>query len=73
MAGEKERVDGYLQTIHRLEPDIHPVDASAFYASASISLKRLADTTSKIYMGLRLFMAVQVALVWLFIAYLASR
>lgn len=36
-------VDEYLATLARLEPDIHPVDASAFYASAAISLKRLAD------------------------------
>lgn len=43
MAGEKERVDGYLATVDRLEPEIHPIDASAFYASAAISLKRLAD------------------------------
>lgn len=43
MAGEKERVEGYLETVARLEPDIHHIDASAFYASAAISLKRIAD------------------------------
>lgn len=43
MAGEKERVDGYLDTVKRLEPEIHMTDASAFYASAAISLKRIAD------------------------------
>lgn len=43
MSGEKNRVDGYLGTVGRLEPDIHPIDASAFYASAAISLKRIAD------------------------------
>jgi hypothetical protein len=43
MAGEQERVDGYLATIARLEPDIHMIDAAAFYASAAISLKRIAD------------------------------
>lgn len=36
----------YLKTVERLEPDIHPVDASAFYASTSISLKRIADRYS---------------------------
>jgi hypothetical protein len=40
---EKERVDSYLDTIGRLEPDITMIDASAFYASAAISLKRIAD------------------------------
>lgn len=39
----KDDVDGYLQTVARLEPDVHPIDASAFYASAAISLKRMAD------------------------------
>lgn len=43
MAGEKERVDPYLDTLSRLEPDIATIDASAFYASAAISLKRIAD------------------------------
>lgn len=43
MSGEKERVDDYLSTIARLEPDISIIDASAFYASAAISLKRIAD------------------------------
>lgn len=43
MAGEKDRVDGHLATVARLEPEINPIDASAFYASAAISLKRLAD------------------------------
>lgn len=43
MAGEKDRVEGYLATVDRLEPVIHPIDADAFYASAAISLKRIAD------------------------------
>lgn len=43
MAGEKERVEGYLATVARIEPDIHMVDAGALYASAAISLKRIAD------------------------------
>lgn len=33
----------YQETIGRMEPDIAPVDASAYYASAAISLKRIAD------------------------------
>lgn len=40
---ENRNVDSYLNTVDRLEPDIHPVDASAFYASAAISLRRIAD------------------------------
>lgn len=43
MSAEKERVDTYLGTIVRLEPDVHMIDAGAFYASAAISLKRIAD------------------------------
>lgn len=43
MSGEKERVDAYLHTIGRLEPEIAMIDASTFYASAAISLKRMAD------------------------------
>ena len=36
-------VTEYLNTIARLEPDITAIDASAYYASAAISLKRIAD------------------------------
>lgn len=43
MAGEAAKVEGYLATVARLEPEIHPIDASAFYASAAISLRRIAD------------------------------
>jgi hypothetical protein len=32
-----------LATVERLEPDIHPIDPGVFYASAAISLKRIAD------------------------------
>lgn len=35
--------DPYLATIDRLEPNIAAIDSSAGWASASISLKRLAD------------------------------
>jgi hypothetical protein len=37
--------DAYLETIERMEPEISPVDPGAFYASAAISLKRIADNT----------------------------
>lgn len=37
------RVTAYAETVDRLEPDIAPIDASAFYASAAISLRRIAD------------------------------
>lgn len=40
---EQERVDAYLDTVRRLEPKIAPVDPGAYYASAAISLKRIAD------------------------------
>lgn len=39
----RDRVDAYQETVKRLEPDIAPIDASAFYASAAISLRRSAD------------------------------
>lgn len=35
--------DAYDATVASIEPDITPIDASAFYASAAISLKRIAD------------------------------
>lgn len=40
---EKERVDAYLDTVNRLEPDIAHLDVSAAAASVAISLKRIAD------------------------------
>lgn len=43
MAGEKERVDSYLDTIRRMEPEIAMVDRDAALASIAISLKRIAD------------------------------
>lgn len=45
---EKERVDAYLATIERMEPDLAMVDAGAAYASIAISLKRLADSNDEI-------------------------
>lgn len=44
----KDRVDGYMATIERLEPDIHAIDAAAAYASIAISLKRIADGLEEI-------------------------
>jgi hypothetical protein len=40
--------DPYMNTIERMEPNIAMVDAGTFYASAAISLKRIADTLDKI-------------------------
>lgn len=34
----------YFDTIARLEPDIAMIDPGAFYASAAVSLKRIADS-----------------------------
>lgn len=42
-----ERVDAYLDTVRRLEPEISPVDPGAYYASAAISLKRIADALER--------------------------
>lgn len=39
----KDDTTVYLETVSRLEPEIHPIDAAAAYASVSISLKRIAD------------------------------
>ena len=41
----KDRVDGYIATINRLEPDISPTDQSAWGTSLAISLNRIADQT----------------------------
>lgn len=42
-ADARDDGEGYLATLASIEPDIHPIDPSAFYASAAISLKRIAD------------------------------
>ena len=39
MSGEKERVDAYLDTINRIEPDIAMIDTGAALASIAISLR----------------------------------
>lgn len=38
----------YLATIARMEPDICGIDPTAFYASAAVSLKRIADAAEQI-------------------------
>lgn len=63
MAGRaKTDVDGYLETIDRLEPDIYMIDAGAFYASMAISARRQADAVEQ-----------QTAVVTEYIAYLRER
>lgn len=39
--------DYYKETIDRIEPEIAAIDARVFYASAAISLKRIADHLEK--------------------------
>lgn len=48
MAEKKDCVDVYLATIARIEPEITSIDRDAFYASAAISLKRIADSLEQI-------------------------
>lgn len=48
MSIERRRVDAYLDTIARFEPEIAQVDIGAAAASIAISLKRLADAFEKI-------------------------
>ena len=48
MTGEQERVDAYLDTVKRMEPDIAMVDRDAALASIAISLKRIADVLEEI-------------------------
>lgn len=41
------RNEGYAATVDSIEPNINPIDPGAFYASAAISLKRIADALEK--------------------------
>lgn len=41
--GAGEEAQGYLNTVDRMEKDIHPVDLPAAAASIAISLKRIAN------------------------------
>lgn len=45
--------DPYLKTVGRMETNITMIDAGAYYASAAISLKRIADALEKIAEGQR--------------------
>lgn len=45
---EGERVDAYLNTVGRMEPDITMVDHDAAMPSIAISLRRIADTLERI-------------------------
>lgn len=40
--------DEYAETVERLEPEITMIDPGAYYASAAISLKRIADALEKL-------------------------
>lgn len=48
MANEEAKVNAYMETVERMEPDIHPVDAAAAYASVAISAKRMADAMVRV-------------------------
>lgn len=52
MSSEGKRVEAYLGTIGRMEPDLAPVDDAAAMASIAISLKRLADASERGAIGL---------------------
>jgi len=43
-----KRVDAYLETVKRLEPDISMCDRDATLTSIAISLKRIADKLNNI-------------------------
>jgi len=45
---EKRRVDAYMDTISRIEPDIAMIDIGAAAASISISLKRIAQAQESV-------------------------
>lgn len=51
-AGARDKNEGYLATIDSIEPNVSAIDASAFYASAAISLKRIADVAELFAMSL---------------------
>lgn len=40
--------DEYLNTVGRLEPDIHFIDAAAGWASVAVSAKRIADSLERL-------------------------
>lgn len=48
MAGEKERIDAYLNTIARLEPEIAMIDLDVALASIAISMRGINVTLKEI-------------------------
>lgn len=48
MSGEAEKVNGYLETLKRLEPELYMVDRDATLTSIAISLKSLAESLASI-------------------------
>lgn len=52
---QKDEYQVYYETVQRMEPEIGAVDASAYYASAAISLKRQADAMERIASRLEVF------------------
>lgn len=52
-AGATNQDDGYGFTVDSIEPNIWPIDASAYYASSSISLRRIADALENISAEMR--------------------
>ena len=63
MAGEQERVDAYLATVQRMEPDIAMVDRDAALASIAISLRRIADVMDNTIFADRIHDAIYNAIV----------
>lgn len=65
-----EGIEGYEDTVSRMEKDISFVDTAAGWASCSISLKRIADNLDSIYWlfavaWITAFLAVGVIFGWL--------
>lgn len=47
-AAEAKRVDAYLDTVGRIEPEVAMIDPGAGWASTAISLKRIADALERL-------------------------
>lgn len=47
-SSEADRVQAYLDTVARLEPDISPVDRDGALTSIAISLRRIADAMQEL-------------------------
>lgn len=50
---DKDTINEYLNTVDRLESDIVMIDAGGYYASAAISLKRIADSLEYIVTSIK--------------------